>query len=457
MRPAQASADPAPANAILDWDAGTLDDLIAILSAPALAARVEVFAVGSEIPAGEVHLLAGGVSDALAPGILPNDALDHLRAVVPARFHIEQRLPNPADGDLTYPGADAGTLDSRPLAHLMRYCEQFVITCSIDVWRGNETARVDYRRGEISGVTVGGIDAPERLAEVMRWSSGNYRLVVPKLTLPDLALKSTKATAAAKAAKVEPAAPSPPPAAAPVTRPPASPATNRTIFGMPAADMAAIRAAAEAQDRTKAERPSAAALPAAASVPAPAPAAMAAAPATFDRASGSKTIFGVPAPVTASAAATSSPKSKKQQKAEAAAAAAAARQERKTGARKTLVPRPEIIPPPNALDLAAAAADPALLGGASEVRATQAGFSQTEVASGAAPALPVPAPEPHAPVALAPTAAPRHVQHTDDETSRVPTRAPGPKERPILAYVSVGFIFGLLLLGIYHLVGLLAH
>ena len=53
----------------------------------------------------------------------------------------------------------------------MRYCEDYVITCAIEVWRGNETARVDYKRGEISGVTVGGIDAPERLAEVMQWAS----------------------------------------------------------------------------------------------------------------------------------------------------------------------------------------------------------------------------------------------------------------------------------------------
>ena len=76
---------------------------------------------------------------------------------------------------------DAGTLESRALAHLMRYCEDYVITCAIEVWRGNENARVDYKRGEISGVTVGGIDAPERLAEVMQWSSGNYRLIVQPL------------------------------------------------------------------------------------------------------------------------------------------------------------------------------------------------------------------------------------------------------------------------------------
>ena len=69
----------------------------------------------------------------------------------------------------------------------MRYCEDYVITCTIEVWRGNENARVEYKRGEIGNVTVGGIDAPERLAEVMQWASGNYRLHVPPLELPAVA------------------------------------------------------------------------------------------------------------------------------------------------------------------------------------------------------------------------------------------------------------------------------
>ena len=161
-----------------DWSGGDLDDLIAILSGPALSARVEVLGASGDTAVGEVHLLAGGVSDALYGGKSTDDALDKLRAGKPTRFRVEQRLPNPTDGDLTYPGADAGTLESRALAHLMRYCEDYVITCQIEVWRGNENARVDYKRGEINGVTVGGIDAPERLAEVMQWSSGNYRIIV---------------------------------------------------------------------------------------------------------------------------------------------------------------------------------------------------------------------------------------------------------------------------------------
>jgi len=450
LAPAQGAADDgAASNAPLDWSGGTLDDLIAIMSGPALAVRVEVFPAGSDIPAGEVHLLAGGVSDAIAPGVSPNDALDHLRTIRPAHFHLEQRLPNPADGDLTYPGPDAGTLDARPLAHLMRYCEQFVITCSIDVWRGNENARVDYRKGEISGVTVGGIDAPERLAEVMRWSSGNYRLVVPRLTLPEPAPRGT-APAAAKAAKVE--APAPAPA-------PASPAPNRTIFGMPAADVSALRASVDRElKETRNERPSGA------HAAGPAPAAPA--PAPSDRSGpGTKTIFGVAAPAVQAAAppptpaaATAPPpaKSKKQQKAEAAAAAAQAKQERKTGSRKTLVPPPAIKPPAaSAMDAAAAAAE--AVPPAADGRATQAGFSPSSAPNPSAPALaPVAAP---AAAAAAPIHEPQHPRRApaaDDETSRVSARPPQ-KETPIWTYVSVGFTFGLVLLGIYHLVGLLAH
>src|SRR3982751_2243441 len=189
-----------------DWSGSDLDDLIAILSGPALSARVEVIGATGDAAIGEVHLLAGGVSDALYGGKSTDDALDKLRAAKPTRFRVEQRLPNPADGDLTYPGADSGTLESRALAHLMRYCEDYVITCMIEVWRGNENARVEYKRGEIGNVTVGGIDAPERLAEVMQWSSGNYRIIAPPIKLPAVAPK--RAPAAAAAAKVPAPAPS---------------------------------------------------------------------------------------------------------------------------------------------------------------------------------------------------------------------------------------------------------
>ena len=304
MRPQAGDANAAAVKTVQDWSGGDLDDLIAILSAPAASARVEVLPPNSDVPAGEVHLLAGGVSDALFAGQATDDPLDRLRAIKGARFRVEPRLPNPANGDLSNPGAESGTLESRALAHLMRYCEDYVITCSIEVWRGNENARVEYRRGEISGVTVGGIDAPERLAEVMQWASGNYRLVVPPLHLPAAAPKRAPAPAGV---------PAPVPAPAASAQAARHMSATKTMFGIPVSEVAKAKEAAMAASgaspvpatapasvsvsKTLISTPSPS--PAPAPAPAPAPMQASAAPAPTARpapSSATKTIFGVPAP-----------------------------------------------------------------------------------------------------------------------------------------------------------------
>src|SRR3569832_368673 len=214
----------APAKQVLDWSGGSLDDLVALLSAPAWSARIEVLPASGANAVGEVQVIAGGVSDAIYEGKSTHESLDKLRAVPHAKFRIEPRLPNPANGVLAAPGPELGKLEERPLATLMRYCEEFVLSAGIEVWRASENAKVEYKRGEIVGVTVGGIDAPERLAEVMKWPPGSYRLVVPKLSIPDKA----------------PTAAAPPAVVAPRTMG----AASKTIFGMPALDPAAIAAAA---------------------------------------------------------------------------------------------------------------------------------------------------------------------------------------------------------------------
>jgi hypothetical protein len=515
LRAAQASPDAAVNQNIIEWDGGSLDDLIAFLSGPALAARVEVLSAKGGTPVGEVHLLAGGVSEALLGGKSTDDALDRLRAVPGARFRIEPRLPNPSDGDLGNPGPESGTLDSRPLAHLMRYCEQYVITCGIEVWRGSETARVEYRKGEISGVTVGGIDAPERLAEVMQWASGNYRLMVPRLTMPESVPKQPirPTPAPLPAAQVGPsgatAAPARPPATPAAARPPATPPAarpaavippsnpvlaptpraplsghaTRTIFGMPALDLAGLKAAdaaaviakqAAAATATAPAMPGptpsimpAASMPAAsAHVAAPAavgsssPSPLAAAPAApaasaYDRPSATKTIFGVPAPKIPEksgdkgqdkaqqekAQQEKAQQEKAQEEAKAAAAAEAGPQRRKTGARKTVVPAPAIVPPGATAGATASESAPVAVATApaavAEIsRTTHQGYGQS------------------APAEIVSTKAPA----VEDRT--LPVRVATPKKSrgiPVWTYVGVGFLFGLALLGIYQLVGVLAH
>jgi hypothetical protein len=449
----------APASAAQEWSGGDLDDLIAILSAPAVSARVEVLGANGDASVGEVHLLAGGVSDALIGGKSTDDALDKLRAGNPKRFRVEQRLPNPTDGDLTFPGPETGTLESRALAHLMRYCEDYVISCSIEVWRGNENARVDYKRGEINGVTVGGIDAPERLAEVMQWASGNYRLVVPPFKLPAVAPKRPQAPAAT---------PAPVPAPAPSAQAARQGSATKTIFGMPAADVIKARAAAETA-RAAAAPPAAAKAPSQPSVivspqasAAPPPAAAPApakttppgvapsatpAPVAGPRPSSSatKTIFGVPSPAAPggyvpvqqpTAQPTPSPV------AEAAPAApvtdtpsGSGEPGRKTGARKVDVPAPDVSPAPPA------AAPPQAAARAADMAATQQGFSPP-------PAAEAPAKRPSAATSVA---APAKTAVTPEPAEKKR------REAPVWTYVWVGVAFGLAFLGIIQLVGLLSH
>jgi hypothetical protein len=464
------SAEGTSPKAAQEWTAGDLDDLIAILSAPAVSARVEVLPATGDAPVGEVHLLAGGVSEALLGGKSSDDALDKMRAIKPARYRVEQRLPNPANGDLSTAGPESGTLEGRALAHLMRYCEDYVITCSIEVWRGSETARVEYKRGEISGVTVGGIDAPERLAEVMQWSSGNYRLIVPPLKLPATAPKRAPAAAAT---------PAPVPAPAPSAQAARQASATKTIFGMPAAEVQKARAAAEAaqkaaqqpaKDEGAKERrstqpmavmaqpapaapPAAAAPPVAAAAPTPAAAPPPAAarvtppgvapgyvtpPVSSSRPSATKTIFGVPAPespggfvpVVQQAGATTAPTSAvTSSEAEAVPTA-----DKKTGARKVAVPAPDVVAP--------AAADHA---------PAPAAARAPEPAP--APRAPAPAPEPKRKQAPAPAAAAPATKNVG-QTEKVHAPRRG---APVWAYAGVGVGFGLALLAIYHLVGFLGH
>jgi len=168
-----------------EWEGGSLSELVAILEAAALPVRIEVIAPGTtDSNAGEVHLLAGGLADAFAGSLRRDDAMAALQRLEGARFVVEARLPDPESGSLSTPGPHEGSLKDRPVASLMRYCEEYVLTCRLEVWRGPERAAISYRRGEIISTMVGGADGSERLPEVMGWSDGSYEIVLPPPVLP---------------------------------------------------------------------------------------------------------------------------------------------------------------------------------------------------------------------------------------------------------------------------------
>jgi ribonuclease E len=150
-------------------------------------------------------------------------------------------------------------------------------------------------------------------------------------------------------------------------------------------------------------------------------------------ASATKTIFGVPTPGQAGAyTAVTQPSAAPASASAAPASVIVDTGSSKTGARKTSVPAPEVSAAP-----AEAVDDPA---------ATRSGY-------GSAPADEAPK-RPSAPAPIAapkPAPAPAPVAAAAEKTSVTK------RETAIWTYVGVGVIFGAALIGIFQLVGLLAH
>src|SRR5512138_625938 len=79
-----------------EWEGGSLADLMAALQASAQPIRIEVIAPGAiGGSAGEVHLLAGGMADAVSGSLRRDDAVAALQRIEGARFLVETRLPEP--------------------------------------------------------------------------------------------------------------------------------------------------------------------------------------------------------------------------------------------------------------------------------------------------------------------------------------------------------------------------
>jgi hypothetical protein len=167
----------------LDWEGGTLDELLGLLGEPALSAYIEAVRPGSGQAVGEIHVVAGGVSETIAGEHRGDDGLSYIKKIPGLRFRVTPALPND-EGLLLPPPEDEGQLSQRPVTALMRYCEEFVLTCALELARGQENARISYRRGEIIRTLVDGSESSERLPDVMAWNEGTWRIVLPQLNLP---------------------------------------------------------------------------------------------------------------------------------------------------------------------------------------------------------------------------------------------------------------------------------
>ena len=237
----------------LTWAGGSLDELLAALAEPSLSARIQAVLPATGESIGEVHVVAGGVAETRAGGEIGDEALSFLRKVPGLTFAVTPCLPHPDEGGLDPPGPRQGNLVDRPVATLMRYCEDFVLTCTLELSRGEDRATIAYRRGEITSTVVNGSDSAEGLTQVLAWTEGSWQIALGALpiTPPTPAPRRTPAASAAVAPVAAARLPSPPAmaAAAPAPRPrrPESP------FGeAPHADTALAAASSAALARLEA-------------------------------------------------------------------------------------------------------------------------------------------------------------------------------------------------------------
>jgi hypothetical protein len=166
------------------WDGGTLEELLGLLAEAALSVRVEALHADRDEKVGEIHIVAGGVSETIAGERRGDAAMTYLRQIPGLRFLAHPALPDPEEGTLGAPGALEGSLAERPAPALMRYCETFVLTCALELRHRDDHVRVSYRRGEILRTLVNGSESGERLPEVMAWTEGTWRITLPQIALP---------------------------------------------------------------------------------------------------------------------------------------------------------------------------------------------------------------------------------------------------------------------------------
>ncbi|HEU4408142.1 MAG TPA: hypothetical protein VFS43_22965, partial [Polyangiaceae bacterium] len=209
--------------------------------------------VRGERGVGQVYLVSGHFYDALLGSTKGQPAYDQMLAWPTAKLEVHQRLP-PRERGSEEPHPFEGPLADRPPVELFRYCEDNALTCKVELRSGGIRGEAAYKLGELLSVSCGGDKREVAVTQMLRWSDGTYRVVLPTVDLPPgvsyhgPTFRSVPAPAPASAPAQVAAAPVPAaPAPASAARAPASAArAPASSAPAPAARAAAPAAAAPA-------------------------------------------------------------------------------------------------------------------------------------------------------------------------------------------------------------------
>ncbi len=175
---------------------------------------------------GSIELRGGGVDEAEFGDLKGGAALERMRRLGDGDYELVQRLPS-LDGSLGSAAAFEGDLGNVSLVDLMRHCEHNALTCSLQVSRGDDEGRIEYRAGEIVEVELNGDIDEDRIVDLIDMTDAHFHVSAPPL---DVGIEGWPSV------RKDPTAPfriehltEPPVPAAGSTRQPAAPAAEARV------------------------------------------------------------------------------------------------------------------------------------------------------------------------------------------------------------------------------------
>ena len=130
---------------------------------------------------GEVWFLSG-MTDEMHFGVSTGDeALERMRKATEATYELIARLPHPAGGfKKRFP--TKGSIATATPVTLMRYCEQYALTCTLAVESHDVLVEVKYELGELISVETTASD--DGITAMLEAQEGTYEFTLPRVELP---------------------------------------------------------------------------------------------------------------------------------------------------------------------------------------------------------------------------------------------------------------------------------
>jgi len=131
---------------------------------------------------GEIWFLSG-MTDEMQFGTSTGDeALERMRKATDATYELATRLPHPGGGFKKRFPIQGSIATATPVT-LMRYCEQYALTCKLAVESKHLLVEATYQLGELVSVETTADD--DGITSMLEATEGSYEFTLPKVELPE--------------------------------------------------------------------------------------------------------------------------------------------------------------------------------------------------------------------------------------------------------------------------------